>query len=209
MSTVVAVKKAGMICIAADSLTSFGDLRLSAQFDAGYNKILQHDDNYIGIVGSSAHQLVLESMLQDKKLKTDFSSRLNVFESFRAFHPVLKEKYFLNAKDEDDDPYESTHIDALIVNPHGMFGIHALREVTEYTRFWAIGSGSEYALGAMYTVFDDYASAEQIAEAGVRAGAEFNNASAMPMTMNTVKLGAAKPAKKAVRKSAPGKKGNR
>ena len=147
MSTVVIVKKAGKICIAADSLTSFGDLKMSSSYDAANDKILKFRDSYLGIVGSAAHQLVLESIINDNKLleevDIDLSSRLSVFETFRALHPVLKDKYFLNAKDEDDDPYESTQIDALIASPTGIFGIHALREVTEYNRFWAIGSGAE------------------------------------------------------------------
>ncbi|VAW55101.1 hypothetical protein MNBD_GAMMA06-151 [hydrothermal vent metagenome] len=187
MSTVVAVKKAGKVCIAADSLTSFGDLKLSSVYDAAHDKILRFDENYLGIVGSAAHQLVLESVFASKKVaekKTaiDLSSRLAIFESFRTLHPVLKEKYFLNAKDEDDDPYESTQIDALIANPFGIFGIHSLREVTEYNKFWAIGSGAEYALGAMFAVYDKATSAEEIAHVGVAAGAEFNNASSMPLS---------------------------
>jgi ATP-dependent protease HslVU (ClpYQ) peptidase subunit len=144
-------------------------------------------------VGSAAHQLVLESLLtskkiSDKKIEIDFSSRLAIFETFRALHPVLKEKYFLNAKDEDDDPYESTQIDALIANPSGIFGVHSLREVTEYKKFWAIGSGAEYALGAMFAVFDNATSAEEVAHAGVAAGAEFNNASSMPLSSYVVDL---------------------
>ncbi|MDT8281244.1 MAG: MFS transporter [Gammaproteobacteria bacterium] len=187
MSTVVVVKKAGQVCIAADSLTSFGDLKLNSKYDAAHDKILRFDENYIGIVGSAAHQLVLESVfaskkIVDKKIDLDFSSRLAIFESFLALHPFLKEKYFLNAKDEDDDPYESTQIDALIANPFGIFGVHSLREVTEYKKFWAIGSGAEYALGAMYAIFDSATTAEQIAHVGVAAGAEFNNASSMPLS---------------------------
>jgi len=187
MSTVVVVKKAGVICIAADSLTSFGDLKLDYNYDAANDKILRHDENYIGIVGSAAHQLVLESIfaskkVADKKIEIDFSSRIGIFESFRTLHPLLKEKYFLNPKDEDDDPYESTQIDALIASPFGIFGVHSLREVTEYKKFWAIGSGGEYALGAMFALYDTDASAEEIAHAGVAAGAEFNNASALPLS---------------------------
>lgn len=187
MSTVVIAKKAGKICIAADSLTSFGDLKLNSDYDAAHDKILKFENNYLGIVGSAAHQLVLESLLTDKnieenKIDVDFSSRLAIFETFRSLHPVLKEKYFLNSKDDDDDPYESTQIDALIVNSSGLFGVHSLREVTEYTKFWAIGSGSEYALGAMFAVYDNAATAEEIAHAGVAAGAEFNNASLMPLS---------------------------
>lgn len=193
MSTVVVAKKAGKICIAADSLTSFGDLKLSSYYDAAHDKIIRHDENYLGVVGSAAHQLVLESLFAskkviDKKINLDFSSRLSIFESFRTLHPILKEKYFLNSKDEDDDPYESTQIDALIANPFGIFGVHSLREVTEYNKFWAIGSGAEYALGAMFAVYDTAASAEEVAEAGVAAGSEFNNASSMPLSSYVIDL---------------------
>jgi len=210
MSTVVVVKKAGKVCIAADSLTSFGDLKLNADYDAAHDKILHFEKNYLGIVGSAAHQLVLESVFSSKKAiektrekkedekldkipEIDFSSRIAIFETFRALHPVLKDSYFLNAKDEDDDPYESTQLDALIANPFGIFGIHSLREVTEYKKFWAIGSGAEYALGAMFALFDKASSAEDmsaqdIAHAGVAAGAEFNNASSMPLSSYVIPL---------------------
>ena len=193
MSTVVVAKKAGKVCIAADSLTSFGDLTLNSEYEAAHDKILRFDDNYIGIVGSAAHQLVLESLFAskkvvDKKIDIDFSSRLAIFESFCTLHPVLKEKYFLNSKDEDDDPYESTQIDALIANPFGIFGVHSLREITEYKKFWAIGSGAEYALGAMFGVYDRLETAEEIAYAGVSAGAEFNNASSLPASAYVVDL---------------------
>jgi len=188
MSTIVVVKKAGRVSIAADSLTSFGDLRLGADYDADHDKILKHDESYLGIVGSAAHQLVMESILKQKDISVDFSSKLAIFETFRSMHPILKDKYFLNAKDEDDDPYESTQIDALIASPHGIFGVHSLREVCEYNKFWAIGSGSEYALGAMHALYDLLDNVEEIAAAGVRAGAEFNNASALPMTSYSVDL---------------------
>lgn len=188
MSTIVVVKKAGKVCITADSLTSFGDLQMGSTYDADFDKILQCGDARLGIVGSAAHHLVMQSIVQQPDIKMDFSTRMSIFESFRQLHPMLKEKYFLNAKDEDDDPYESTQIDALVASPHGIFGVHSLREICEYKKFWAIGSGSEYALGAMFAVYDEYESAEQIAEAGVRAGAEFNNATALPMTSYTVDL---------------------
>lgn len=188
MSTIVVVKKNGKACIAADSLTSFGDLRMGSNYESAYDKVQKHDDSYYGIVGSAAHALVMESILKDSDVKADFSSRDNIFETFRALHPVLKEKYFLNAKDEDEDPYEATHIDALIMNPNGIFGVYSLREVSEFTKFWAIGSGSEYALGAMFAVYDQFDSAEAIAKAGVEAGAEFNSSTALPLTSYTLEL---------------------
>ena len=188
MSTIVIVKKNGKACIAADSLTTFGDLRLSSSMDVAHDKVQSYGDGYMGIVGSAAHSLVIESIIANKKLEIDFSDRLSIFETFRELHPILKDKYFLNAKDEDDDPYETSHIDALICNENGIFGIYSLREVSEYTQFWAIGSGAEFALGAMHALYNRVDSVEEIAKAGVEAGAEFNNSSAMPMTSYTVDL---------------------
>lgn len=188
MSTITVARKNGKVCIAADSLTTFGDLKMGAAYDSGYDKIQAYNGGHFGIVGSAAHALVMESILKDAKVEIDFSSRISIFESFRAMHPVLKENYFLNAKDEDDDPYEATQIDALICNADGIFGIYSLREVSEYSKFWAVGSGSEYALGAMYALYDRLDSAEDIARAGVEAGAEFNSSTALPMTYYTLDL---------------------
>lgn len=188
MSTIVVVKKNGKACIAADSLTTFGDLRMGSEYDVAYDKVQSYDGGYFGIVGSAAHALVMESVMSDDKVEIDFASRLGIFETFRALHPVLKEHYFLNAKDEEEDPYEATHIDALICNPQGIFGVYSLREVSEYSKFWAIGSGSEFALGAMHALYSRLDSAEEIARAGVEAGAEFNNASALPMSVQVIDL---------------------
>ena len=63
MTTLVVVRKNNEVAIAADSLTTFGDTRLSAQFDRTYDKIVHHKGTYIGLCGSAAHQLVFESLL--------------------------------------------------------------------------------------------------------------------------------------------------
>jgi ATP-dependent HslUV protease, peptidase subunit HslV len=187
MSTIVAVRKGEQVCIAADSLTSFGDTRLAAGYDAAYDKIHAFRDNFLGVVGSAAHLQVFESIFTEGA-EHDLSSRAAIFETFRALHPRLKDEYYLNPKEDEDDAYESSRIDALIINPQGVFGVYSLREVFEYTRYWAIGSGSEYALGAMYALYDRLDSAEEIAHAGVEAGSEFNNASSMPLTLHTLDL---------------------
>jgi ATP-dependent HslUV protease, peptidase subunit HslV len=95
-------------------------------------------------------------------------------------HEILKEKYFLNTKEDEDDPYESSQITALIANPYGIFGVYSFREVFSFDRFWGIGSGRNFALGAMYAVYDRAESAREIAEIGVQAGAEFDKSSSSP-----------------------------
>lgn len=189
MSTIVTVVKNNIACIAADSLTSFGDTKQAAEYVADYEKIIAFaEENYIGIVGSAAHHLVMRNLLQKHADKIDFSDRLHIFESMRQLHPILKKEYFLNSKDEDDDSYESSRVDALIMNRHGIFGLYSLREVDQYTRFWAVGSGAEFALGAMQVAWDLLDDAAAIARAGIEAGASFDNASALPMTSYTLAL---------------------
>ena len=190
MSTIVAVIKNNVACIAADSLTSFGDTKQAAEYVSDYEKIIPFaDHNYIGIVGSAAHHLVMQNLLEKHADKVDFSDRFHIFESMRQLHPILKDEYFLNSKDEDDDSYESSRVDALIMNGNGIFGLYSLREVDQYTRFWAVGSGAEFALGAMQVAYDLFDDADAIARAGIEAGTCFDNASALPMTSYRLELG--------------------
>jgi len=61
--------------------------------------------------------------------------------------------------------------------------------VDQYTRFWAVGSGAEFALGAMQVAYDLLDDAAAVARAGIEAGACFDNSSALPMTSYSVELG--------------------
>ena len=185
MTTLVVVRKNDGIAIAADSLTTFGDTRLSADYDRTPEKIVRYRGTYIGLCGSAAHQLVFESLLA-KHEDLDFSTKRSIFETFRKLHPILKEQHFLNPKEEEDDPYESTQVTALVANEHGIFGIYSMREVFEYSQYWAVGSGREFALGAMYAQYPKLKTAVAIARAGVEAGATFDRNSGLPMTLYTL-----------------------
>jgi ATP-dependent protease HslVU (ClpYQ) peptidase subunit len=130
---------------------------------------------------------VFESLLA-KHAELDFSTKSAIFETFRKLHPILKEQHFLNPKEEEDDPYESTQITALIANGYGIFGVYSMREVFEYTQFWAAGSGREFALGAMQALYPRLKTPDAVAKAGVEAGAMFDKNSALPLTLYTLPL---------------------
>ncbi|MRR51157.1 MAG: MFS transporter [Rhodocyclaceae bacterium] len=187
MTTITVAKKGGEVAIATDSLTTFGDTRLGRNYKGEHDKILHLAGSWIGVCGSSAHHLVLASALA-KLEEVSFGSRLEVFETFRRLHPVLKEHTYLNPKEDDDDPYESSQIVAAIANDTGIYGVYSYREVFEFDRFWSIGSGRNFALGAMHAIYETTASAAEIASAGVAAGIEFDTASGGPIVVHTVKL---------------------
>lgn len=187
MTTIVAVKKNGYVAIAADTLTTFGNTRLHALKDASHDKILRVGDNFVGVCGSAAHHLVLASLLA-KMPDVQLNSKESIFETFKKLHPILKEECFLNPKEDEEDPYESSQITALIANANGIFGIYSMREVFEFTQFWAIGSGHEFALGAMHQAYLQLENAADIARAGVETGIAFDKNSDAPITSYLVKL---------------------
>ena len=187
MTTLVVVRKGNMAAIAADSLTTFGDTRLSDSFDASSDKMVRYGDTVIAMCGSAAHQLVYENLLSTAK-DLNFNSKSEIFETFRKLHAILKDQHYLNPKEEDEDAYESTHITALIANPTGIYGIYSMREVFEFKRFWAAGSGREYALGAMNALYDQLDSTEAIARIGVEAGATFDKNSSLPLQVMTIAM---------------------
>ena len=151
MTSVVVVRKGKSIAIAADALVTFGETRLPGSYEAN-EKIIKIGNSWIGMAGSTAHFEVMRRVLM-RWTGPALESRHEVFDTFLQAHAILKEKFFLNPKEDEDDPYESSQITALIANPCGIFGIYSYREVFSFERFWAIGSGRSFALGAMFAAY--------------------------------------------------------
>jgi ATP-dependent protease HslVU (ClpYQ) peptidase subunit len=76
----------------------------------------------------------------------------------------------------------------MVANPSGIYAVYSMREVFEFERFWAIGSGRDFALGAMYALYPNAKTAKAVAQAGILAGAEFDTGTSLPMTVHAVKL---------------------
>lgn len=188
MTTIAIARKGSQVAIASDSLVTFGDTRLAHGYEAN-DKVFRIGDSWVGMAGTTAHFPVLRKALgglPPEELK--LHSRDEVFDTFLKLHPKLKEHYFLNTKEEDADPYESSQFTVMIANGSGIFGVYSYREVFEFDRFWAIGSGRHFALGAMLTVWDKARNAREVVEAGVRAGCEFDKNSSGPVKVHAMKL---------------------
>jgi ATP-dependent HslUV protease, peptidase subunit HslV len=188
MTTVVVVRKGGTVAIAADSLVTFGDTRLAHGYEAN-EKLFRFGASWIGMAGTTAHFPVLRKALASlPKEDVKLNSRDEVFDTFLKLHPKLKEGFFLNTKEEEGDPYESSQFTALIANPSGIYAVYSYREVFEFDRFWGIGTGRGFALGAIYAAYNSNSSARALAELGVRAGCEFDKNSSGPVRAHTIKL---------------------
>ena len=188
MTTISVVRKDGQVAIASDALVTFGDTRLAHGYEAN-DKVFRIGHSWVGMAGTTAHFPVLRKALGALPAgELQLDSRDAVFETFLKLHPKLKEQFYLNTKEDDSDPYESSQYTVVIANASGIFGVYSYREVFEFERFWSIGSGRSFALGAMYAAWDRAKSAREIAEIGVRAGCEFDKNSAGPVKVHTMKL---------------------
>ncbi len=194
MSTVTIVRKNNQIAICADSLTKYGSEKNSAKYIVNHQKIIKINDSFLAITGPQSGHIALKDYfnkeLQNKDHAVDFSSIEAIFQTWLKLHQSLKEDYHLNPdKNEEEAQFESCAMDILIANQHGAFGVSAFRDIQEFTKFYAYGNGNEYALGAMFTKFDDpNLTAADIAQIGVTAAAEFNDTTGLPLECHVVTL---------------------
>lgn len=196
MSTIVVAQKNGVACIGADTLSCLGSLRQRAHHIENKTKITLVGDTYIGLTGTSTSLVVLNSYFSNPERPKNFSSADSIFESLRYAHHFLKTEYFMSAHPNNDDEYETTQFYGLMANPSGIYAIYSFRSAQQFSRFWAAGSGRDFALGAMTTVYDRYKTAEDIVKAGLEASAEFDGATAAPFEIFSVPLNAPSKVKK-------------
>ena len=188
MSILVAVKKHGEIVIASDSAQTEDGMIVNAEYYANNNKILSCGESYVGLVGWSCTQDIMESIIREHASKMTLSNRADIFDSFRFIHSQLKDEYFIETSEDKDQPVESSQIAALIVGPSGIFEIESYRTVTEYNKFWALGSGKKLGLGALEAVYDRLDSAEEIALTAIKAACALDDACEEPIHMHQITI---------------------
>ena len=182
MTTVTVVKKDGRIAIAADTLTKWGGGKESAAYVANHEKIIRVGDSFVAITGSATFKLILADYFSGLESPPPFDTTLEIFRVWNQMHAVLKEQYYLQTGEDKEEDLESSRMDVLIANPKGIFGVAAHRTVQEFSRFYAYGSGSPYALGAMYAAYRAPSlDAEAMARLGVMAAAEFHDETGLPI----------------------------
>lgn len=189
MTTVTVVRKGGVAAIAADTLIKWGSAKESAAYIANHDKILRVGDSLVGVTGTATFTAILRDYFDHSSEEVRLDSPSQIFRAWNRLHGILKERYFLLPEEDKEDALESSRMDCLIANPHGIFGVAAHRTVQQFSKFYAYGSGSDYALGAMYSAYADLQlSAEQVARHGIEAAAEFDDGTGLPVTSYAIPL---------------------
>lgn len=189
MTTIAVVRKGSYAAIAADTLTKWGSGKESAAYVANSDKVVKVGSTYLAASGSATFKTIMRDYFSRPRARARFDDPLTIFRTWQTFHVKLKRDYFLLAGNDKDDSIESTRFDVLLANPHGIFGIGAHRTVQEYSKFYAIGSGTDLALGALYATYDDPGrDALALARLAVEAAAEFDDATGLPVSAERIRL---------------------
>jgi len=189
MSIVVAVCKGKYAAIASDFQTTYGDTICPGEMRTYPRKIHKVGEAYIGIVGSIAHLNALRLLVASKAELFNFCSGDAIAETLQKIHPFLRDEYYLKTTEDDNDQeYESSQMDGLIVCKSGIYSFSSYREVSKYNSFWATGSGMAYSLGAMEATYATGQSAKTIAECGVSAACKFDMPSGLPLESYELEL---------------------
>jgi ATP-dependent protease HslVU (ClpYQ) peptidase subunit len=189
MTTIAVVRKNGYAAIAADTMTKWGTGKETAEYIVNHGKIFRVGNNFLGVTGNATFQAILRDYFSRPRVYARFDNPLEIFKTWQKLHTVLKQDYYLVAGHGEDDAIESSRMDVLIVNAHGIFGVAAHRTVQEFAKFYAFGSGGDVALGVMFALYSDRArSAEDIARLAIEGAAEFDDSTGAPVMSYSVKL---------------------
>jgi len=188
VSVVVVVKKDKEIVIASDSLTNRGSLIINSQYKTNSEKFIKYQDNWIGCANDNMSTQMLLHALENGKQEFSFDGIDNIYTSLLKLHKVLKKKYYLDPKQKKvtNQTVESINMQLLIANNSGIYGVGEDKNIEEFSKFWAIGDGGVFALGAMHHVYDKY-DALKTAKIGVQTACNFDEGCGLPIQIQMIK----------------------
>ena len=99
-----------------------------------------------------------------------------IFAFFVELWKVMHDRYTLvnDQAQSKDSPFGDLDSSFLIANRNGIFKVSPDMDVSRFDQYFAIGSGAEYALGAMHSVYDALDDADEIARRGVETAGAFD-----------------------------------
>lgn len=175
MSIVVAVRKNDRIVMAADTLTCFGEHTMVPAANSRTAKIYRFGETILGATGWAVYDDILHDYVTRKQMP-DLSGKPAIFTFFVHLWRELHDTYpFVNDQAQSkDSPFGDLDTTFLFANGTGIFKVSTDMCVTEFQQYYAIGSGSEYALGALYNLYDALDDPGEIARHAVHTACQFD-----------------------------------
>jgi ATP-dependent protease HslVU (ClpYQ) peptidase subunit len=174
MSIVVAVAKQGRTVMASDTQTSFGTETLPPD-NQTTTKVRRVGGSLLGRSGWGVYDNILGDLL-DRDETPGLDDTRSIFRFFNDLWKVLHQRYaFVNDQAKrKESPFGDLGGSFLVANEKGIFYVSPNLGVTRFEKYYAIGTGADYSLGAMHQVYDREHDAGRIARAAVETAIALN-----------------------------------
>ncbi len=175
MSIAVAVRKNGRIALASDSQTSFGTSRIPGD-NLRTSKVREVGGSLLAATGWGLYENIFDDFLS-RHPNTELEGRQGIFAFFLAFWKELHDRYSFvrdQCDKEDDSPFGSLDSSFLVVNAGGIFHVSADMSVTSFERYYAIGSGADFSLGALCAIYGTHDDPVPLSRQAVEAAIAFD-----------------------------------
>jgi hypothetical protein len=138
-------------------------------------KIRRVGPSLLGRTGWGVYDNILEDLLA-RTDEPDLGDRLAVFRFFTRLWGVLHKDYaFVNDQAKrKDSPFGDLGGSFLVAGPGGIFYTSSNLGVTQFHQYFAIGSGADYSLGALHSLYDTDDDAPTLAHKAVETAIAFN-----------------------------------
>jgi ATP-dependent HslUV protease subunit HslV len=189
MSVIVAVRKGSQIVIAADTQDNFGDLRPPAENHRAL-KLRAIGDAVVGSSGWALYDDIFSHYLRRRR-NVALTDRTRIFDFFVRFWKDLRKEYpFVNDQPgkESETPFANLDATFLVASPTGIFLVSSNMSVSEFRQYYAIGSGGDYAIGAIYALYPEVRDPSELAVRAVRAAIAYDSSCGGEIEQRNVKL---------------------
>lgn len=185
MTILVAVKKNGRVFLGADRITTFGNEYHTDL--VGGQKIIKLRHAYLATSGYTLMDNVIEHLVttSHKMVDNPFRNRADVFAFFLELYGELRKTYTLT--DTGKETYAGIYNVFFVVTPRAIYGIANNMSVSEYPQYAAKGSGSDYSLGCLYSVYDSVDDGYELVRLALEAACHFSVYCKEPLDIIEVK----------------------
>lgn len=191
MGTIVAAKTNQGLAIGADCLNTVEDL-IHSSLHIADSCISKIGESYIGLNCSYALQQLSQAAFSQipgegvAEIVLSNKEQIQTFFINHLFH--LKTQNQVIPGHNPNLPFETLPLNALVVNRHGIFKVDATRSIYENKKFWAIGTGEAFALGALQALYNEETDAESLVRSALKVCGVFEGNRSREITVKNIRL---------------------
>ena len=175
MSIVVAVAKSDRVVMASDVQSNFGSRKVPPDNQRS-RKIRRVGGSLLGRTGWSVYENILDDLFARRDEEPDLGDAQAVFRFFTALWKELHSRYaFVNDQSgRKNSPFGDLGGSFLVANRAGIHYVSRNTGVSRFEKYFAIGSGADFALGALHQLYDREPDPEAVARSAVETASALN-----------------------------------